>query len=87
MDDELARVGDAISALAARGVGPAADAVLTARLEAVHRAVRRLQAVELALVREVDRAGLATRAGAPAQPSRYRRRSGGALPALHRVDE
>ena len=64
MDDELVRLSVAVSALAARGVGPAADAVLTARLQAVHRAVRQLQAVELALVREVDRAGLATRAGA-----------------------
>ena len=64
MDDELVRVSDAISALAGRGVGPAAVAVLTARLETVHRSVRQLHAVELALVRGADRAGLPVRAGA-----------------------
>ena len=44
---------------------PRGDATLIRRLEAVHRAIRRLSAVELALVREIDAAGVAVRAGAP----------------------
>ena len=65
MDDELDRVAEAVDALAARPVLPAGDATLIRRLEAVHRAIRRLSGVEVALVREIDAAGVAVRVGAP----------------------
>jgi hypothetical protein len=44
---------------------PAGDQTLIGRLEVVHRAIRRLSGVELALVREIDAAGVAVRGGAP----------------------
>ena len=65
MEGELDRVVAAVDALATRPVLPAGDATLIRRLEAVHRAIRRLSGVELALVREIDAAGVAARAGAP----------------------
>ena len=65
MDDELDRVAEAVDALAARPVLPAGDQTLIRRLEVVHRAIRRLSGVELALVREIDAAGVAVRGGAP----------------------
>ena len=65
MDDELDRVAEAVDALAARPVLPAGDATLIRRLETVHRAIRRLSGVEVALVREIDAAGVAVRVGAP----------------------
>ena len=59
------RVAEAVDALAARPVLPAGDATLIRRLEAVHRAIRRLSGVEVALVRQIDAAGVAVRVGAP----------------------
>ena len=64
MDAALVEMAEAVGALAERPVLPAGDADLVRRLETVHRAVRQLAAVELALVREIDRAAVASRAGA-----------------------
>ena len=64
MDEALRGVVEAVDALAGLPVLPTGDADLAGRLDLVHRAARRLVAVELALVREIDRAGVAGRVGA-----------------------
>jgi len=64
MDEALRGVVEAVDALAGLPVLPTGDAELIRRLDLVHRAARRLAAVELALVREIDRAGVAGRVGA-----------------------
>ena len=69
MDAALRGVVEAVDALAGLPVLPTGDAELARRLDLVHRAARRLAAVELALVREIDRAGVASRVGATSTAS------------------
>jgi hypothetical protein len=74
VDDALALVSEAVDELAGRTVLPAGDETLARRLVTAHRAAQQLLGVVLALVHQIDTAGLAGRAGAPSTTAWLRQR-------------
>ena len=74
VDEALVEASEAVDSLAVRTVLPADDETLTRRLLTAHRAAQQLLGVVLALVHQIDAAGVAGRAGAPTTTAWLRQR-------------